>query len=65
MPNQFLWRVLGIALIVGLVCLFAAFGFYAAHAIGEILDRKTKQLCVVALQNFTNSVEKPRRISEQ
>jgi hypothetical protein len=42
MPNHFLWRVLGIPLIVAFVCLFAAFGFYAAHAIGEILDRKTK-----------------------
>jgi energy-coupling factor transporter transmembrane protein EcfT len=42
MPGHFLWRVLGIPLIVAFVYLFAAFGCYAAHAIGEILDRKTK-----------------------
>ena len=42
MPGHFLWRVLGIPPIVAFVCLFAAFGFYAAHAIGEILERKTK-----------------------
>lgn len=32
MPDHFLWQALGIPLIVAFVCLFAAFGFYAAHA---------------------------------
>jgi hypothetical protein len=39
MPGHFLWRVLGIP---AFVCLFATFGFYAAHAVGDILYRKTK-----------------------
>ena len=42
MPGHFLWRVLGIPLALAFACLFTAFGFYAVHAIGEILDRKTK-----------------------
>ena len=40
MPGHFLWRWLGIPLSLSFVCLFAAFGFYAATAVGEALDRR-------------------------
>ena len=42
MPGHFLWRFLGIPLAITFVYLFTAFLFYAAAALGEILDRTTK-----------------------
>jgi hypothetical protein len=40
MPGHFLWRWLGIPLSLSFAYLFTAFGFYAASAIGELLERR-------------------------
>jgi hypothetical protein len=39
MPGHILWRWLSIPLALAFVYLFAAFAFYSAAAIGELLDR--------------------------
>jgi hypothetical protein len=42
MPGHFLWRWLGIPLLLTFVLNFAAFGFFVSAAIGELLDRPRK-----------------------
>jgi hypothetical protein len=44
MPGYFLLGIFGVPLVLCFACLLIAFGFYAAHAIGEILDRKTNRI---------------------
>jgi hypothetical protein len=39
MPAHFLWRWLSIPLVLSFAYFFTAFGFYAASAIGELLNR--------------------------
>ena len=43
MPGHVLWRWLGIPLVLTFAYVFTAFGFYAAHAIGELWDRPRKR----------------------
>jgi hypothetical protein len=42
MPGHILWRWVGIRLVLAFAYVFTAFGFYAAHAVGERLDRPRK-----------------------